>query len=123
MLYENRFRRIVAKTASYVVQAEDVGTIFTTRGASGAITFTLPPVADVQAGWYATFLNLADQNLVITAPDEKIVAFNDLTADGVSLATTSEKIGGGFNVLYDGTSYIAEPILGQDSQTVTVTSA
>jgi len=121
--YPTFYRRISAKTASYTVQPEDLGTLFTTRGATGAITFTLPPVADVLAGWWAEFYCAADQDLIITAPDEKLVAFNDLTADGISFATASEKIGGRVMIVYDGTSYLAMPSLGIDTQTTTIVSA
>jgi hypothetical protein len=54
----------VVKTAAYTVKKADSGTIFSNRGASGAVTFTLP--AALKGLWF-TFLKPTQQNIVITA--------------------------------------------------------
>lgn len=113
-------RKVVAKTSSYTLTADDMGKLFTTRGASGAVTFTLPAASTV-AGADVVFVNVADQNMIVAGPDEAVVAFNDLTADSVAFQTTSQKIGGGFLMISDGTSWLALPLT--SAGTVTVASA
>jgi len=54
---------VVAKTADYVIQASDSGTDFTTRGATGAVNFTLPAL---QSGLAFTFCAVAAQAMTIT---------------------------------------------------------
>jgi hypothetical protein len=116
------FRSIQAKTADYTVKAYESGTLFTTRGAAGAVNFTLPTTASL--GLYYGFYNVADQSmLVASGTADKVVAFNDQTADSVAFSTSSEKIGGSFVVVADGTGWLVFPFnfgLGTTAQTVTV---
>lgn len=56
---------IVAKTAAYTVLPSDSGTVFTTRGAGGAVAFTLPAVA--QSGLQYTFIAVAAQSMTVTS--------------------------------------------------------
>lgn len=85
-------RNEVAKTASYTVVAGDVGTFFTTTGASGAVVFTLPAIA---AGLYFWFLNTVDQSMTVTsAAGTDIVTFDNAEATSLAFSTSSEKIGG-----------------------------
>lgn len=98
----------VAKTADYTVTANDSGKVLTNRGASGAVTFTLPTPAN---GLWFIFAGLADQNIVIAATG-KIVSLNDATADTLTASTSSEKIGAVMIVVSDGTSWYALPIAG-----------
>ena len=114
--------KIVVKTSSYTITADDFGTVFTTRGATGAVTFTLPSAATTNNGEWVLFANVADQNMIVAGADEEIVTFNDLTADSIAYQTASEKIGGAFLAVSDGTSWIVLPIA-QEAQTVTVASA
>ena len=107
---------VVAKTASYAVLAADSGKTFTTTGAIGAVEFTLPAVA---AGLNFTFCNTVDQNMTVTATD-KIVALHNAAADGVAYSTASEKIGGVFHVVCDGTKWL---VSSPCANTVTVASA
>lgn len=115
-------RKVVAKTASYTVTAADMGKTFTTRGATGAITFTLPAASDALNGAEVRFLNVADQNMIVAGADEELVVLNDLTADSIAFQTSSEKIGGGFLALCDGTSWIVLP-WATETQTVTIASS
>lgn len=113
---------ITAKTASYTVTPNDFGSILTTRGAGGAITFTLPTASSVNAGDWVLFINVADQNMIVTGTDEGLVVFNDLTADAIAFQQASEKIGGAFLAISDGTSWAVLPIA-TETQTIAVTSA
>lgn len=106
-IYRNMTYVVSAKTADYTVKPEDMGKIFTTRGAADNVNFTLPSVAQVWSGWNCRFFNVADYNLTVTAGTAgEIVTHNDTAADSVALSTTSEKMGGGFRVVCDGTSML-----------------
>jgi hypothetical protein len=107
--------RVVAKAANYTVLATESGTIFTTTGATGAVTFTLPAPA---AGLIYTFFNTVDQNMTVAgAVDDKIITFNDLDADSVSFSTAGNKIGACVQVVSDGTSWLVMP-MGSGTMTV-----
>ena len=70
---------IIVKTASYTVTPNDFGSVITTRGAGGAVTFTLPAAGSTNNGEWVLFVNVADQNMIIAGADEGLVTFNDLT--------------------------------------------
>lgn len=112
---------VTAKTGNYTVTTSDFSRIFTTRGAAGAVTFTLP-AASGNSGQWVEFYNLADQDMIVAGQDEELVCINDLTADSIKFNTANEKIGGGFRAVCDGTSWIVVP-LATETQTVVVTSA
>jgi hypothetical protein len=119
---QGSWRNVVAKTADYTVTTSDIGTLFTNRGAAGAVNFTLPatPYKGFRVGFYA----VADQNLVVTAGTaDTMVTFNDATADSVAFQTSSEIIGGMFEVVGDGTGWLVLPRLAADSQTITIVTA
>lgn len=108
------FRMVQAKTADYTVKAYESGTLFTTRGASGTVNFTLP--ATPTRGLYFGFYNAANQNMKVTAGTaDTMVAINDLAADSVSFETASLKIGGMFEVYGDGTGWLTRVSVGQTS--------
>ncbi len=113
---------IIVKTASYTVTSKDFGSVITTRGAQGAVTFTLPAASSVNKGDWVLFANVANQNMIVAGADEGLVTFNDLTADDIGFKQTSEKIGGAFLAISDGTSWVVVP-LATETQTITVTSA
>lgn len=114
--------RIINKTSSYTVTPNDFGSVFTTRGAGGAITFTLPAASAANKGEWNLFINVADQNLIVAGADEGLVVINDLTADAIAFQQASEKIGGAFLAISDGTSWAVIP-LATETQTIAVTSA
>jgi len=112
-------RSVVAKTTDYTVTAADHDTLFTTRGAAGAVNFTLPTTA--LAGLRYRFIAVADQNLTVTAGTaDTMVTANDAAADSVAFSTSSEKIGGSFEVFGDGTSWLVVTHIPQDGHTITV---
>ncbi|MCB2179454.1 hypothetical protein KQH61_05985 [bacterium] len=101
------YPQISAKTAAYTVKAKDAGKIFTTRGATAAVTFTLPTAADLPSGWSVTFVSAADVGMTVaSAEGDNIVTFNDLAADSVAFSTASEIIGGAVTVVWDGTGFL-----------------
>jgi len=119
--------RVQAKTADYTLAATDSGSVLTTRGAAGAVNFTLPTVAAGLAGTDVLIYVAADQNVTLTAQTNgQLVLFNDAAANTVALSTASEKVGGCFRVICDGTSWLVIPLLWPDvggaAQTATVTT-
>jgi len=120
--YGGQTKATIAKTTSYTVLATDAGDVFTTQGAAGAVTFTLPALASITAGWEATFINEAGQNMLVTAPAGKLVCFNNLVATTIAFQTAGELIGSGVRIITnaDATKYIALPILGSETATPTI---
>ena len=82
----------VTKTANYQVLSTDNLTLFDNTGATGAVTFTLPAIAN---GYFFAFRAVANQNLLITSTEgSNIVGFNNATASTISFQTGSAIIGG-----------------------------
>jgi len=113
---EPRYMR--AQATDYTVTEADRGTHFTTDGAAGAVTFTLPTVAKKDLAYW--FTNTVDQNMIVVAgtPDT-IITQNDIAADSVALQTASQKIGGTFKVVGTGTKWLVIPNI-YTGMTVTV---
>lgn len=107
----------VAKTSDYTIKARDCGTVFTNRGASGAVAFTLPAV---EAGLHYWFVGIANQNISIAAPTaDTLVTFNDTAADSVAFSTANEKIGALAYAFCDGSNWI---VVNLSPNTMTVTT-
>jgi uncharacterized protein YqgC (DUF456 family) len=99
-------KNVSAKTADYTVTgAEPCGTVFTTRGAAGAVIFTLPAAAARFAGLHYRFKNLVDQNMTVTGTVDTMITFNDTAADSVAASTAGQKIGAEIEAFCDGTSW------------------
>lgn len=100
---------ISAKTASYSVLPSDWGKTFTTRGATAAITFTLPAVTSLTAGIWFRFFNVSAYGLVVASngSSDNIVSVNDATADSITCTTASLMIGACVRVIWDGTGWLA----------------
>jgi len=116
-------RYVQAKTAAYTVKTSESGGVFTTEGATAAVTFTLPAVED---GLEYYFVNAEDVNMVVAAPTANtVITFNNAsTADSVTYSTASELIGGSIWAFSDGTSWFLIGIgAGGHLQTLTVTTA
>ncbi len=110
---------IVPKTANYTVVNADSDKLFTNRGASGAVTFTLP--ANPRKGLRFGFYVVADQNVTIASGTaDTLVVFNDPTADSISFSTSAEKVGAFVEVLGDGTGWLTMVHLGAETQTPTI---
>lgn len=105
-------RRVVAKTAAYSIESrkDRSGTIFTNRGATGSVTFTLPPASRC-TGFEYLFLVFADQSIVVASKvADTLVAFNDIAADSLAISTSSKKIGTCIRALCDGTNWFAHVV-------------
>lgn len=86
------WKRFVTKTAAYTVLAADNYTLFDNVGATGAITFTLPTLAN---GYLFGFRVQADQSVTVTSSEgTNMVAFNNASATSVAFSTGSAKMGG-----------------------------
>lgn len=86
------WKRFQTKTANYTVVANDNFTLFDNTGAGGAVTFTLPALAN---GYVFGFRVVADQNLTVaSAAGDDMIAFNDASADSVAFSTAGQLIGG-----------------------------
>lgn len=117
--FKNGPYEISAKAASYTVTTGDFGKFFTTRGATGAITFTLPAVTAGMAGAAVEFFNIADQDMIVAGTAGELVTFNDAAANSVATSTSSEQIGSHIKAICDGTSWLI--ILStEETQTATV---
>lgn len=102
-------RRLVPKTANYAVhpnKGDYSGTIFTNRGATGAVTFTLPSPTPALAESLYDFLGVADQTFTVAAPTGKILTFNNATATSVAASTAGQKIGAAISAYCDGVAWI-----------------
>lgn len=113
------WKNIVAKTSSYTVLEAENNTLFTTLGAAGAVTFTLPTP---KLGLRYMFFNAADQNMIIAgAAADQIIGMNNLSSDSLTFSTPSEKVGAGVELIgISGSKWIALVHLGTETQTPTV---
>ena len=111
--------RVQAKASSYTVVEADCGSVFTTRGAAGAITFTLPAVSSTYTDFVCWFFNAVDQNMTIAGTAGELMTFNDVAANSVAFSTSSEKVGAGVMAVCDGTSWLILPMT-EETQTMTV---
>lgn len=85
------WRRFQNKTANYAVQASDNFTLFDITGAGGAVTFTLPPIAN---GYYFGFRGGAAQNLAVTSNEGgNIISLNSLVSNTLTFQTGGQQIG------------------------------
>lgn len=116
------YAHVAAKTADYTVTTLDNNTLFTNKGASGAVNFTLPATAvlGLRYGFYVA----ADQSVTITAGTaDTLIVFNDAAADSVALSTAGDKVGGYFEVIGDGALWMVRPSVWGDGvmvQTITI---
>lgn len=104
-------------SANYTVVNDDSGKVLIARA---AITITFPAAASRQGMW-AIVINGTDTDLSVAFTANELTTFNDVDADAVALSTSSEKAGGGFLVVCDGTRWYALPLT-EETQTVTVTT-
>lgn len=121
MTTEKLLRDVEAKTAAYAITPADWGKLFTNRGATGSVTFTLPAVSAVQSGFYVDFFVAADQDVVIASTADQMITFNDIDANAITWSTSSEKLGNAATMICDGTSWLAI-LHTEETATTTVTT-
>lgn len=95
-----------AKTADYTIKPRDCGKIFTNRGASGTVVFTLPKaIADLK-GFNVEFFTVAAQIIrVASDPADSMVVTADAAADSVASIAA---IGTHLRVICDGTGWLVQ---------------
>lgn len=111
-----------AKTGDYTIApATDLsGKLFTTTGASGTVTFTLPTPATTLTGVFYLFFNTVNHNMVIAVTgNDTLVTLNDVAANSVTFSTTNEKIGASAKCVCDGTKWLVMD-LSENSITSTI---
>jgi len=98
-----------AKTAAYTVLVSESGVIFTNRGATASVTFTLPAVTNLPIGFNVTFYGLSAYGFAVASGGsaDNIVVQNDATADSITFTTTSRIIGAACKVVWDGTAWLS----------------
>lgn len=102
------YATVTAKTAAYTVKESEFGVIFTNRGCTAAVAFTLPPVTSLPTGWWAMFYSVDNDGISVASngSSDNITAKNDATADSITMTTNSLSIGAGLLVIWDGTSWL-----------------
>lgn len=78
-------------TTPYQVLAGDSGSLFLTSGGA-SFTFTLPTLAN-GIGFCAWFYNVQGFNMIITAPANKLICFNNATGTTATWSTAGQLIG------------------------------
>ena len=112
------WRAVIAKTSNYTVLEGDNGTFFTNLGAAGAVTFTLPAVANCKGQRYGFYV-AADQNVIVaSAAANGLITFNNAAASSVAYQTAGNKLGGFFEVI--GLSATKWMVIAHGANTVTV---
>lgn len=108
-----------AKTAAYTCTVADCGTVFTNRGATAMVRFTLP-TATGNSGLFYDFIAVAGYPIELVAgAADTLITLNTATTDLLALETTNEIIGGGFRVVCDGTGW-AVFLHTNEAQTITL---
>lgn len=106
---ENYQPIIKAKAAAYTATVAESGTIFTNRGGTAVIAFTLPAVAGIPIGVNYTFYNVNNAGMSVNSNGslDNIVTKNDATADSITCSTNSLAIGAAVHVIWDGTAWLS----------------
>ena len=105
MLYD----KVLAKTADYTVLDSDFGTIFTNRGCTAKVSFTLPAITSIPVGWWAIFYSVDNDGIAVLSAgsNDNIIAKNDAGADSITMSTNSLSIGCSVKMIWDGTSWLS----------------
>lgn len=106
---ENYQPTVKAKTASYAVTADESGVMFTNRGATVAITFTLPAVTNLPIGTNYRFYGISAYGFTVASngSSDNIATLNDAAADTITCTTASKIIGASVSVIWDGVAWLA----------------
>jgi len=112
------YRAIINRTADLVLVEADHASMFTTLGAAGAVTFTLPAVTN-NKGMRFMFFNAVDQNMAVaSAAANQLITFNNAAASSVTFSTAGNKIGASVEIIGIGSSkWIVRPC-GANTMTV-----
>jgi hypothetical protein len=106
-------KKVTALAANATLNNTHFGGLITNRGASGAITLTLPDASAAFRGAWFEYFGVADQTITFTATTvDTLVSFNDAAVDSVAFSTSGEKIGARADFVCDGTSWIVSQVRG-----------
>jgi hypothetical protein len=120
MAWVPKMIRLTATT--YTLKANQSGAIIHNAGITEATTLTLPAIAD--GPFYFKIIQGAGYAITVTSVvADTIITFNDVAADSVTFSTTSEIIGGSYEVFCDGTYLFVLPVLASEAQTLTVVTS
>ena len=98
---------VLAKTAAYVITEDDAksGTLFTNRGASGTVAFTLPAPSAALEGCRIIGICVAAETISFeTATADTLICVGDAASDKL---TSPGTIGASIECFCDGTSWFA----------------
>lgn len=100
--------RIQAKTASYTILENEIGTIFTNTGATAAINLTLPAITNLPTGWWCVVYVTDNDGIALLSngSSDDIIAKNDAAADSITMTTNSLAIGCSVLVVFNGTKWM-----------------
>jgi hypothetical protein len=108
MQLQGKYPRVIAKTANFTIDPTvlRVGTLFTTRGAVGAVTFTLPQLSASSVstqwdGWWVEFANEVDQTMTVACTAGKAICDGNAAATSLAASTGSHKIGARIRATWD----------------------
>lgn len=108
-----------AHTSSKTLTNSELNQVHTNRGATGAITLTLPAASGAKGRHVDVFV-VEDQNVTITSESANdLVTHNNKTATSISFQTAGDKIGSGVRLLSDGSSWLVLPMF-NDNVTMTI---
>lgn len=111
--------RVISLTAARTLTAADSGAYIHNAAMTAAVTLTLPAIST--GPFYFKIIQGAAYAITVTAATaDTIITFNDVAADSVTFSTSSEIIGGHYEVICDGTYLFVLPILASEAQTVTI---
>jgi hypothetical protein len=104
-------RKVNDLAANTTLGPETWNGILTNRGATGAITITLPDDAPVGA-WFE-YHGVADQDVTFASESAtSLIVLNNAAANSLALSTTNEKIGAMARGVFDGTRWHAVAVSG-----------
>jgi hypothetical protein len=107
MQLQGKYPKLFAKTANFTVDPTTTrcGTLFTNKGAGGAVTFTLPQLSGSAGGtwdgYWLEFFAEADQTVTVACTATKAITFNNAAATSLALSTGGQKIGGRIRAIWN----------------------
>jgi hypothetical protein len=113
-------QRVVVKTAAYTVRPltnDRSGTVFSTRGATAHVTFTLPTPTKALIGQWFEFRNAVDSNLTVATTATYGIAYNNAACASLAASTGGQLIGACIRAFCDGASW---HLFGNGANTYTV---
>lgn len=89
-------QRVVPRATNYAIKypMDAPGTVFTNRGATSLVTFTLPAPSRALLGVWYEFVSVVDQPVTVTSTASgQIATLNNGSANSLSASTGGQQIG------------------------------